>query len=122
MHPSPTCRIFRRLRGLATGEFEQRHRVRALTGLHVEHEQARALSSRDRPGSVFGHLVQHQRTRTPSVFASRKPFGVDEDAHEQLARVPRDAPARQAPGSATRAAPRGPVLALGLRRPLCLRE
>jgi hypothetical protein len=59
MHPSPTCRSARGLRGLAAGEFEQRHRVRAfvraVTDVHVKHEEARALSRGDRLGSAFGH-------------------------------------------------------------------
>jgi hypothetical protein len=77
MHPSPTCGRLRRLRGLAAGEFEQRHRVRAFTGVHGELEQALALSSRDRPGSAFGHLIHYRRLRAPPVLASRKPSGVD---------------------------------------------
>src|SRR5215210_6708993 len=136
MHPSPTRRGARGLRGLAAGEFEQGHRVRAFTGVHVEHEQTRALSRGDRhvgvrPSGpppayarpVGGRLQEAVRREGPlSSRLAREdgnaPSGVEERTPEQLAGVPCDAPAW--PRSVARAAPPGPLRALGLPRPLCV--
>src|SRR4051794_9444364 len=136
MHPSPTCRSARGLRGLAAGEFEQGHRVRAFTDVHVEDEEARALSRGDRhvrvrpspPPPPYARLVGgrlQEAVRREGSLSSRLARkhgyatpGVDERALEQLARIPRDALAGH--GYATQALRRGRALASALPRPLCV--
>src|SRR5829696_6928416 len=135
MHPSPTCRGARGLRGLSAGEFEQLHRVRTFLR---RPRRARADPSalpwgspreRVRPSPpplayarpVGGRLQEAVRREGPlSSRLAREdgnaPSGVEERTPEQLAGVPCDAPAWSR--SVAWAAPRGPPRTLGLPRPL----
>src|SRR5829696_1572840 len=135
MHPSPTCRGAGGLRGLAAGEFEHGHRVRAFlrrpcrgradpSALPWGSPRERVRPSGPPPAyarPVGGRL--QEAVRREGSFSSRlaredgnAPSGVEERTPEQLAGVPCDAPAWSP--SVARAAPPGPLRALG-PPPLC---
>src|SRR5215204_5339758 len=137
MHPSPTCRGARGLRGLAAGEFEHGHLVRAFlrrprrgradpSALPWGSPRERVRPSGPPPAyarPVGGRLQEAVRREGPlSSRLAREdgnaPSGVEERTPEQLAGMVHDAHAEAR--SVAWATPSGPPRTLGRPRRLCI--